>query len=274
MKKIPYAIVTAVYDENEVSKLLKTLDSFNLIGLTNYKWYLGLRYDFVDELPEQIKCNQNVVWKITNDRSIYNSWNMMLPNIDADWLLFLGCGDTIHPSFNETKWVEVLDRHLTKDMVFGDTDIVTDNYELLYTKKNNNVSIPYNYRLGRPDTPVHPEVFHRNFKAEDLRVKFNEEYEIAADYHWMLGKLIQNKFLYIPEKVSQQIAGGKSQDPKNIHQVESEIKEIIKFYKIQIPLIFRIINKIKNHFKCLMFKLVGYEKYDWLKHALQKRIYK
>ena len=268
MKAPRIAIVTGMKDATEVPKLRATFNS--LRNLENFRWHIGISTDFSANLPLEIISSPKVKVRVTSDKSLYECWNKLLNSVSEPWVIFLGCGDRIHPNFDEWAWMKRLSEIKQKELVFGNLEIVDSSYKKIRTINNSKIIKSLTYKNARPITPIHPECFHRNFYPGWLN--FNEHYKIAADYDLMLKYLMSDKIEYYDDPVSQYLSGGMSESPKYIEQINNEVSEILNKHNITIPRKYSIKYRIQGIMKRLLYFILRDRLYFYVKTRVQKML--
>lgn len=147
-------------------------------------------------------------WETKPDRGIYHAWNKAIELSKGEWICFLGADDY----FLDNQVLASFTPHLIQAMesgirlVYGRVAQVTARGEVLkYTGKPWS-KIHWQMRHGMP--LPHPGLMHHIslFKEHGL---FDESFQIAGDYEFLLRELKTGAAAFIPDlcSVHQQIGG-------------------------------------------------------------------
>ena len=152
--------------------------------------------DIIKKYGDQIDC-----WASEPDKGIYDAMNKAIDLASGKWINFLNCGDSF---FNKDVLKIIFSEKQTDDdVLFGDTQFIyADGTRRILTAGKTD-----EFWKGLPF--YHQSVFVKTALAK--LHKFNLEYEIAADFDFLLN-LYQKQYRFLDTKiiVSNMAAGGLS----------------------------------------------------------------
>ncbi|MCX7986797.1 MAG: glycosyltransferase [Bacteroidales bacterium] len=226
------SIITATYNNKNTiedtlhSLLTQTYKNLELIIID------GASSDGTLEIIEQYK-NQVDIIVSEKDKGVYDALNKGLKLANGEVIGFLHADDT----FYTTNTLALIASAFTSDgtiAVYGD---------LLYVDRNEPAKVIRYWRsksfavnlLQNGWMPAHPTLFFRRRVISEIGL-FDTQYQIAADYDYMLRMLLfypSSSFRYIPSVITCMKVGGKSnRSIKNILQKMKEDYLIIKKHNI------------------------------------------
>ena len=158
-------------------------------------------------------------WESKPDRGIYHAWNKALGRVAGDWICFLGADDRFHgPRVLATVAHHLANAPEDCRVAYGRVRVVNDRGDVIGA-----LGGPWdrNEFIDHMSTP-HPATFHRLslFERHGL---FDESYQIAGDYEYLLRELLAADATYIPEVVTDIGAGGISDRPSNRLLIAKEV---------------------------------------------------
>ncbi len=183
----------------------------------NIQWLVVDGNSKDDSLENLTKLQINSI-AITSevDTGIYNAWNKALKNIQGDWVIFLGAGD----SFIDTNALTNVFNWINKNTSASDTICYGSVLRVKNTDDQDGelddkkwIGINASWQLGRPIIPCHQGVFH---KAElfNRHPFYDESYKIAADSEIVIQELMQGNGKSMGMIVTKMLSGGISDNKK------------------------------------------------------------
>lgn len=187
---------------------------------------------------------------VSEDKSVYEAWNIALEKTSGDYIMFLGSDD-----------------FLKKDSLsyYYNYIIHNDSPSYVYCKadkiNSNNLKIKtigeqfYDYKFKKHMSVVHTGSLHKK-KLFDKYGKFDLSFKIAGDYEFLLRFYKKEKFHFIDKILLNSLIGGLSEysfttqiegfKAKHKHYTDPliliYIDTIIIIFKVLIKKIFNILN--------------------------------
>lgn len=202
---------------NSADDLVATAKSIEQQSFKNIQWIIsdGVSTDNSIEQIESFKP-KNTIINSSPDSGIYNAWNKVLPQIEGEWVIFLGAGDTFSDNYVLEKafnWIN-LNANSQITICYGSVLRVsypTESTGILDEKKWTGIDTVW--ALGRPAIPCHQGIFHRAtlFKHPPI---FDESFRIAADSEIVLKELMSNRGKEMGMLITRMLTGGISDNKK------------------------------------------------------------
>jgi glycosyltransferase involved in cell wall biosynthesis len=147
-------------------------------------------------------------WETEPDQGIYHAWNKAVKLSHGEWLCFLGADDY----FRDDQVLSAFIPHLLQSrntgirLVYSRVAQVTDRGEVLKYSGKPWSQIHWQMRHGMP--LPHPGLMH-HFSLFNDHGLFDESFQIAGDYEFLLRELKTGAASFIPNlcSVNQQIGG-------------------------------------------------------------------
>ncbi len=160
-------------------------------------------------------------WESGRDNGIYQAWNHALAHAQGDWVIFLGADDYFYQS-------DVLERVAAELQVLPASIEVAYGGVAVVTRDGRTIDLlgmPWAQAAGRIEQVMclpHPAVFYRrNMFAR--AGGFNESFQIAGDYEFLVRVLRGREAHYLPGVVVTAMrTGGASLDPARTWRVLAE----------------------------------------------------
>lgn len=172
-------------------------------------------------------------WDSKPDRGIYHAWNKALDHAKGDWVCFLGADDY----FWEPDVLEHMRGYLVKAVsagirvVYGQVVIVTEQGEVLFIDGRPWKEV-YKRFLQEMTLPHQGAMHHKNLF--ELHGKFDESFQIAGDYEFLLRELKVKKAEFTPNVVVTGMQrGGVSANPANRIQALKEFARARRKNKVR-----------------------------------------
>lgn len=234
------SIITINY--NNLEGLKRTYDSVVAQTCQDFEWIIidggstdGSK-EFIEEHQEHF-----AYWCSESDKGIYNAMNKGIRRATGEYINFMNSGDGFYDSKSLSNFWDCYDK--TIDVFYGDADFF-DSKGNLFLHMALPDKIDYNFYLhGR-------NISHQaSFIKSSLlrRHPYDESYKLAADgdmFFWLL--LRRFKFKHINKILIKSDVPGLSGD-ENL--ARKEVERFIDFNIRNLPLIYKIRNKIINCLK-------------------------
>ena len=204
-------VITAVYNSSQT--LQRCLNSFARQDYP-HKELVVIDGGSSDGSADIIRGNEDLIsyWESKPDRGVYHAWNKALDHITGDWVHFLGSDDIYYAPntlSRAVKWLKSCQP--TVLVAYGRAAVVTETGDLVEMKGE-----PWQTTktaLRREMSIPHPGVFHHRSLFE-IRGKFDENFQIAGDYEFLLRELKSCDALFMPDLVvTNTTVGGLSSTP-------------------------------------------------------------
>jgi glycosyltransferase involved in cell wall biosynthesis len=161
-------------------------------------------------------------WSSEPDSGIYQAWNKALPQASGEWLWFLGADD-FFLSADVLANVAALLVNVPGDVhvAYGRVHHIACDGTYLYSRGEpwTRVGARYKQQMTIP----HQGVLHRRTLFEKHGV-FDESFEIAGDYEFLLRELKTGTATYLPLDVTAMRQGGLSGDPSKSLTILHEVR--------------------------------------------------
>lgn len=162
-----------------------------------------------DHTVEILKKNEHCIdyWESVDaaDRGLYKQWNRALPHVTGEWINFLGADDY----FPVRDVLSRMQPHLINSdgvrLVYGQIALIRPDgsrigvhgqpWEAVKEQMYRSLPIP------------HPATFHHR-SLFDIHGKFDESFQIAGDYEFLLRELKNGKAKFIPDIIVRDMTFG------------------------------------------------------------------
>jgi len=258
------SVIIAVY--NGAKTLQRCIDSVSN-QTYSHKELIIIDGGSTDGTVDILKANSDKItyWKSEPDRGIFHAWNKALDQVQGDWICFLGSDDY----FWELDVLERMRERLVEAVsagvrvVYGQVAVVTEQGEALFV-----IGKPWEEvqkRFLQIMTLPHPGLMHHKNLFE-LHGKFDESFQIAGDYEFLLRELKTKKAEFVSDIiVTGMQRGGISANPANQIQVYRESAYARRKNEIKIVLPIQWIwNYVKAMRYVFLARLVGDKTTRWL----------
>jgi glycosyltransferase involved in cell wall biosynthesis len=146
----------------------------------------------LDGTVDLLKKHENKIahWESKPDRGIYHAWNKAVDRARGQWVCFLGADDFWASSRSLERMMSLGNANV--DLIVGKVAIVDVQGQVLRV-----MGEPWSWsRIRRWQCVAHPGLLHRR-SLFDRCGRFDERYQIAADYDFLLrvGKSAEARFL-------------------------------------------------------------------------------
>ncbi len=161
-------------------------------------------------------------WESQQDSGISSAWNKGLSHATGEWICFLGADDHIY----DNNVFERMSPHLVNacphySIVYGKVSLVNKKGLLLGIFGEPWERMRGSF-VGGKDLYIHQAMFHHR-SLFDRYGEFDESFQIASDYEFLLRELINNDPLYVPQTVTVMQYGGRSSSPMERSRCINEI---------------------------------------------------
>jgi glycosyltransferase involved in cell wall biosynthesis len=198
------SIVIAVYNgEKYISRCFESIRSQTFPDVE----ILFVDGASTDGTVDFLKSHDNEIsyWISEPDSGIYNAWNKVILKAKGEWILFLGSDDQLASSnvlANVAK--ELHDAKYSYNIVYGKVQFVDDQGKLLKI-----LGKPWEEAQGMITqiSLPHQAVFH-NIRLFENHGLYDEQYQIAGDFEFMLRELKNNDAKFIDMVISRMQIGG------------------------------------------------------------------
>ena len=259
-KKYPLiSIIVAVY--NGEKTLQRCIDSVSNQTYP-HKELIIIDGGSTDGTVDILQTNNDKItyWKSEPDNGIYHAWNKALDHIKGDWIYFLGSDDYLWKS----DVLEYMRDYLVKAtatgvrVVYGQVAVVTEQEKVLCV-----VGKPWDEvqkRFLQIMTIPHQGVMHHR-SLFDLYGKFDESFQIAGDYEFLLRELKAKKAEFMSDIiVTGMQRGGVSANPINHLRFLKELARARRKNKIKITVPMQWIwSYVKVVVRVFLARLIGYK---------------
>lgn len=252
VRNLKFTIITSTFNcSKTINKTVKSIRR-QIENGSDVQWIIvdGLSTDSTLEvLNENIDIIDKLI--VESDEGIYDAWNKAVKNINGDWVIFMGSGDTFNSNStlveveNFLKFIDATEFKI----VYGNVSLVdADNNSLdIYEEIKSN-----DYSNGRPPLPPHQGTFqHKDLFCDEKT--FDDSYKIAADSKFLFLALRNTKIKYIPLMISNMEIMGVSTNPKLILRTKKEIDKLRKDISLIIPKYSIFIFNVKCYAKHLFY---------------------
>ena len=207
MKTFIYApkitLITAVL--NEVNSIQNTITSILEQTYNNIEFIIidGGSIDGTKEILEN-NCN-GITWISESDHGIYDAWNKGIGFATGEWIIFLGCGDTLYKDSIEKYVIHLNNLNST------DIDLITSKINLTFDNKIIRViGKKWDWdTFKRYNSIAHVGALH-SIKLFTKFGLFDINYKIAGDYEFLLRLNSKLKSSFINEVIGNMPLGGVS----------------------------------------------------------------
>jgi glycosyltransferase involved in cell wall biosynthesis len=166
-----------------------------------------------------------IAWRVSeSDTGIYQAWNKGLRHVQGDWICFLGADDY----FWDSSALEAVAPQLRgaspgARIVYGQVALVNSAGHMLAIFGRPWPEMRHAVLAGDA-LNIHQATFHHKSLFGDYSY-FDESFQIAGDYEFLIRELPKENALYIPRLVAAMEHGGISSNP--VTKVET-IREIMR----------------------------------------------
>jgi glycosyltransferase involved in cell wall biosynthesis len=130
-------------------------------------------------------------WISENDTGIYDAMNKGLQLATSDYVWFLNAGDTLQTATTVENLEKVVQQYNFPDVVFGETDIVDQQRELLGQRR---LKTPK--KLDWKKFKWGMLVCHQAFVVKrSIAPTFDLKYKFSSDFDWCIKCLKKSKFI-------------------------------------------------------------------------------
>jgi glycosyltransferase involved in cell wall biosynthesis len=251
------SVIVAVF--NGAQTLQRCIDS--VAGQTYpHKELIIMDGGSTDGTVDILRANSDKItyWESEPDRGIYHAWNKALEHAKGDWICFLGSDDY----FWKPDVLERMREHLVKAasagtrVVYGQMAVVTEQGEILFVDGRPWYDVQKQF-LQMMTIP-HPGLMHHKSLFE-LYGKFDESFQIAGDYEFLLRELKAKKAEFVPNIiVTGMQRSGISSNPTNYIQSLKEVARARLKNKVKIAIPTQWIwSYVKAEGRVFLARLVG-----------------
>ncbi|MGC1473637.1 MAG: glycosyltransferase family 2 protein [Psychroserpens sp.] len=230
------SLITAT--SNSLNTLEMCMDSVLSQTYDNIEYIIvdGLSNDGTIELiKDKAKTYHNINWISEIDNGIYDALNKGLSMASGDIIGFIHSDDYLARPSTIENVINAFEAQ-PADGVYGNLHYV--NYADINQIVRNWISQPFHQKLlNRGWMPAHPTLFLKKEVYENCG-KFNLEYNIAADYDFILRVFSHSdyKFYFLPEViVKMRVGGASNRSLKNILEKTKEDFRAAKTNGLTIP---------------------------------------
>ena len=286
-----------IYINKKVAVCILTFNRYNMLKKTVFSILDSSFRDFqiivfndcsTDRTNEYLKKLQDekIVTEIRHSKNMgqYNNANYVLDNLSCKYLMFLHDDDTVRPELLERK-VELIEKDKDISMVGCGWNIINDNEEVLETRIYNKFNGPvvlsdrdfFFYHFDDLNFPWSGVLYN---KEKIGKLRFEDKFDIGADYPFVARLAIGNKVGYIPEALYNYRTHGiqVSKARNNIKTNYGLWLENFKFYENLVSENFKDRNLLKKLGRAnsrTMFQLAIQSKtFDFLLEVLRSRYFK
>ena len=187
--------------------------------------------DSKDNTTDIIIANNAIIsyWESRPDQGISHAWNKGLRHIKGQWIIFLGSDDFFDGPevFAEfiSKSSAVSERHR---IVYGKVNLISENKTIISTPGQEWHEIQSTFFSEKMMIP-HQACFHHFSVFQDFGF-FDENFNVVADYEFLLRILKDDDPLYLPDfVVTNMFFGGLSSQVSTLLTMQSECdKALVK----------------------------------------------
>ncbi|MDB2332745.1 glycosyltransferase [Amylibacter sp.] len=167
----------------------------------------GYSSDQIKKIKSICKDIPKVIYRIGEDKSLYNAMNIGLEKCRNSHVLFLNSGDKL----NSINCIEII----LNRIVLNEISV----FQCIQYFENENYLRPNSTDLANAR-----KISHQAFVAPTTTsIFFNEKILISADSDWMQKKLKMHKFNYCEKPITKFKLGGVS----NKHSIQSALNQIL-----------------------------------------------
>nr|AXL96536.1 colanic acid biosynthesis glycosyl transferase WcaE [Providencia alcalifaciens] len=240
---------------NNPKELITTIESYS-------KFLSNEVEAIIIDGSENIKCiktfnesavskNENIAIYKQKTKGLYPAMNEGVTLAKGESIIFMNSGDTFNDEFCLKSFLEKYSHLLSSTILCGGAKLYyKDFYKYNSWNKKD--------ELGKEWFPSHQAVFMpSNFLKKN---NFSESLKISADTELQKKAFQKNNSLYIDQVICNFELGGISSKPTNLKKTISHCRELIATREIKSRIeIIKIY--IKQIFKLLIIKLIGYRNY-------------
>jgi glycosyltransferase involved in cell wall biosynthesis len=204
-------------------------------------------------------CNQFSYWISEPDKGIYNAWNKGLAHAHGEWICFLGADDYF--------WdFTVLEQMVAKLEILPSTIRVAYG-KIILISNDGQAPRP----KGEPWAQIkglfkqymcipHVGTMHRRSLFEQ-HGKFDESFDIAGDYEFLLRELIEGDAVFYPDIIiAGQRLGGISTNSANYLKTLKETIRARTMHRLFLPGKYLLKEMTKEYLRLLLWKVLGEHK--------------
>lgn len=214
---------------NEEKNIAKTVDSVLTQTISDFEYIIcdAKSTDRTVEIAETYKkrfAEKGVFFEVNSqkDKGIYDGMNKGIEKAKGEYIFFLNAGDKFYSESVLEKVVEAINANNYPDVIYGDIATVE--------RGMTTVLFADHTRLEERMSISHPGVFCKTEIMKETR--FNIDYKIGADYHFVLGQFLKGRtFFKLSEVVSYFASDGLSS--ANVLKSIEEQEKIKSEYGVQ-----------------------------------------
>ncbi len=187
-------IIIAVY--NGADTLQRCIDSITAQTYNNTE-VIVMDGGSTDGTLDIIKSNQEQIayWESESDRGIYHAWNKALKHAHGEWICFLGADDYFNNEIALSSSLPYLIKATEKKIYLVYGQLIKTDIEGVPLKIVGKPWEKIKWQMRHGMALPHPGLFHHRVLFDRLG-GFDERYEIAGDYEFLLRALDYTGALY------------------------------------------------------------------------------
>lgn len=249
------SVCIAVGPQENFGALRFTLDSVINQSIESVEVVIKIyKNNLINEIKEFIKNNNgNYILISGDDHGIYDAFNICIKESSGDYLLFLGCGDTLNSNYVCSKIIHFIKEKNYPELIYGAVKLVKVNSDILLFS---NKCFEGRKRLTPWRNPCHSQgiIYKKSWILDKL---FAIDQGPLADLIHTYKFSVHKKAIWINTVISTFVEGGVSND--------NSYRAFIKCRK-------GVIANCNNFKYSIAWKIVSYFAYTL--HYIYKRLLK
>jgi glycosyltransferase involved in cell wall biosynthesis len=219
-----FAVVTVVF--NSANDLESTIVSVSNQSFRDFQ-YIIIDGGSTDGTVDLISKYRHLIdYSVSEpDMGVYDAFNKACRQINAEWIIFLGAGDTFYN--NETlECISNAMEHIGEEteIIYGKV-VVNNNNSPIKVMNRQWDQMRGKWRGGRPMLPHHQGIFHRR-RLFAGGSPFDISYRVAADSKLVYRSIERVDPVYVDVPVASVLLGGLSTDPRYVTITAREIDRV------------------------------------------------
>ena len=220
-------IITSTY--NVGNEFNQTAKSIREQTDNDYQWIV-IDGNSSENTKKIISQNMDVIdyYISENDAGIYDAWNKACEQIQGEWVIFLGAGD----SFDNPDLVSHLKKLLNVNqskLFYGKVNIVDNNCNIICQRGFVQNIVWYK---GKPNMPCHQGVI-QHYSLFRGRKSFDPRYKIAGDTKFLMETNSLQDIIYLDYTISNMLEQGISGRPESKLIIYKEAKMLEADFKFK-----------------------------------------
>jgi len=260
------SVVIAVF--NSVKTFMRCIDSVSRQTYKNHE-LIVIDGGSTDGTRDLIEKNIKLItyWESEKDRGIYHAWNKALQVARGEWIYFLGADDYFanrNVLAHVTRYIRQAPQ--TQRVMYGRVIQVREDGSVIGTLG----SRWDRKRFFQEMTIPHQGIFHHRSLFRD-HGQFNEQFEIAGDYEFLLRELKSGDPGFIADiTVAAMQYGGKSSHGSHSIKTLQEIRRARNLNGVKVVPALWLWALVKAHMRRLLERCLGENRAEWIRNVYRR----